>query len=257
MLKRELNILLSAFLYFSRIQFPFKVEYRKENQAYILTWFPLVGIVVGGIGALVYWSATSFLPHLIAILLALAAMILSTGALHEDGWADVCDAFGGGYSKAQRLEIMKDSRLGTYATIGLIFLFALKISLLYKLSHSSIPIVIIATHALSRFPLLLVSKFWHNARATAESKSRHAVSALSWQRIFVAFIIGIFPLLFLFLKVLIVVPIVIFATLITAKYFEKRIGGYTGDCLGMMQQLNEILLLVCFSTLEFNRIEIG
>ncbi|MFV0554461.1 MAG: adenosylcobinamide-GDP ribazoletransferase [Mangrovibacterium sp.] len=251
MFRRELNIIGSAFLYFSRLPMPFKVEYKKENQAFILTWFPLVGIVVGAIGGLAYFAFSFFLPHLPSIILALGAMILATGAFHEDGWADVCDAFGGGYSTEQKLTIMKDSRVGAYAAIGIFFLLALKISLLYSIKAVEIPLVLIVAHALSRFPLLLLSKFWHNARSE-NSKSKDSSAPLSWGRISLAFMLAILPLLFFEPIVFAVIPLVIISSLLAGRYFNKHLGGYTGDCLGMAQQVNELLIFAFFCAMDYN-----
>ncbi|PIF02217.1 MAG: adenosylcobinamide-GDP ribazoletransferase [Draconibacterium sp.] len=254
MLKRELNIILSAFLFFTRVRLPFKIDYKKENQQLILTWFPLIGIFIGGIGGLCYYLLAFVLPQLVCIILSLGAMILITGALHEDGWGDVCDAFGGGYNKEQILNIMKDSRVGAYATIGLIFLFAIKIAALNSVLESKIPMLFIAAHALSRWPVLLITKFWENSRQTGGSKSRDSSSPLSWLRILLALVIALLPLLLFPWIVFSILPVVIVATLLAGKYFQKHIGGYTGDCLGMAQQINEVLIFLFFCFLSFKGI---
>ncbi len=253
-LKRELNIILSSFLYFTRVRLPFSVDYKKENQQLILTWFPLIGIFVGGVGALSYYLSVFIFPQLVSIILSLGAMVLTTGALHEDGWGDVCDAFGGGYNKEQILNIMKDSRVGAYAAIGFIFLFAVKIAALDGISGTKIPALFVAAHALSRWPVLLITKFWENARQTGASKSRDSSSALSWMRILFALIIALLPLLLFSWIVFVIVPVVIVATLLAGKYFEKHIGGYTGDCLGVAQQINEVLIFLFFCFLSFKGI---
>ncbi|MFV0364922.1 MAG: adenosylcobinamide-GDP ribazoletransferase [Mangrovibacterium sp.] len=243
MIKRELNILLSSFLFFTRLHFPFKVEYRPENQSLILTWFPLVGLVVGAIGAMGYTLSAYAFPHFVSIILSVALMILSTGALHEDGWADVCDAFGGGYNKEQKLRIMKDSCVGAYAVIGLIMLFALKIFTLASIEPARLPLVLVAAHALSRWSVLLLPKFWHNARSE-NSKSLDSSSALSWRRIIFALAIASLPLFFFSWTSFLAIPLIAASSLLTGIYFAHHIDGYTGDCLGVVQQLNEVLLLL-------------
>lgn len=254
MLKRELNIIFSAILYFTRIPLPFKLNYKKENQQFVLTWFPFIGIIVGSIGALAYWLSAMILPHSVSILLAIGVMILTTGALHEDGWADVCDGFGGGYGKEHILRIMKDSCVGAYAVIGLIMLFALKIITLFAISSTKIPIILIATQALSRCPILLLTKFQKNARQTGESKSRDSSNPLSWGRIMIAFALAFLPLLFLPRISFLLVPILIVVSLLSGCYFKKHIGGYSGDCLGATQQLNEITILLFFCALNHSGI---
>ncbi|MGQ1947840.1 adenosylcobinamide-GDP ribazoletransferase [Geofilum sp. OHC36d9] len=252
MIKRELNILQSAFLFFTRIRIPWKVKYVKENQSLILTWFPFVGLFVGGIGAMAYIVGFWLFPKPVATILALAAMVLATGALHEDGWGDLFDAFGGGYGKDHILTIMKDSRVGAYAVIGLIFLITLKIGALQNIPNSRIPLLFVAAHALSRWPVLLVTKFWDNARPTGASKSRDSSSALSWGRITWAFIPAILPLCFFPIFSFFIVPVIVVATFLAGRYFYRHIGGYTGDCLGVVQQINEILIFLYFSFLSYH-----
>jgi adenosylcobinamide-GDP ribazoletransferase len=254
MFKSELNIILSAFLFFTRVRLPFHVDYKKENQQLILTWFPLIGIFVGGVGALCYYLSAFIFPQLVSIILSLGAMVLTTGALHEDGWGDVCDAFGGGYSKEQILIIMKDSRVGAYAAIGLIFLFALKIAALNGVAGIKIPALFISAHALSRWPVLLLTKFRKNARTDGASKSRSSSSPLSWPRILVALVIAVLPLLLFPLIAFTIVPVVIVSTLLAGQYFAKHIGGYTGDCLGAAQQINEVLIFLFFCFLSYKGI---
>lgn len=249
MFKREINIFLSAFVFFTRV--PLKVDYIKENQSFILTWYPVVGIFVGGVGALTYYLGALAFPHLVAIILSLAIMVWLTGALHEDGWGDVFDAFGGGYGKEQILHIMKDSLMGAYAVIGLIFLFAIKIGALQYVVAAKIPLLFIASHALSRWPVLLITKYWENARTTGASKSRDSSGALSWRRILWALATAVAPLLFFPWLAFLIVPLIIVASLLCGRYFFRHIGGYTGDCLGVVQQTNEVLIFLFFCFMSF------
>lgn len=241
---RELNILFSSILYFTRLSLPFKVEYRKENQHLALTWFPLIGVIVGGIGALIFWLSNLYLPQSAAVILSLGASVLVTGAFHEDGFADICDAFGGGYNKEQRLKIMKDSRVGAYAVVGVLLLFALKMALLKEINAVWIPAILISAHALSRWSTLIISMKWAYARPTGESKSRDTSNSISKWRFFLAFALGIAPLaLFETWWVLVTIPVVTGFSFIAGSWFYKRIGGYTGDCLGAVQQVNEVLVM--------------
>jgi adenosylcobinamide-GDP ribazoletransferase len=245
MIKREINILFSSVLYFTRLSLPFKVEYRKENQHLALTWFPLIGIIVGGIGALVFFGAEKVLPQPVAVLLSLGVSVLVTGAFHEDGFADVCDAFGGGYTPDQRLKIMKDSRVGAYAAIGVVLLFALKIALLTEIDGYWVPFVLVAAHALSRWSALIIAMKWQYARPTGESNSRDTSHPVSWIRFVLAFVLGTSPLmLFDSWWVLATIPAVVLLSLFAGIWLQKRIGGYTGDCLGAVQQVNELLIVM-------------
>ena len=89
----------------------------------VVDYWPFVGWLTGGIMAGTLWITAEFLPVQIAVLMALAARLLATGALHEDGLADFCDGFGGGTSRDKILSIMKDSHIGTYGVLGLLFYY--------------------------------------------------------------------------------------------------------------------------------------
>ncbi len=244
MIKREFNILFSSLLYFTRLSLPFKVEYRKDNQQLALTWFPLIGAIVGGLGALVFWLVNLYMSQSVAVIMSLGASVLVTGAFHEDGFADVCDAFGGGYNKDQRLKIMKDSRVGAYALIGIVLLFSLKIALLVEAKALWIPVIIVSSHVVSRWSTLIISMGWSYARPNGESKSRDTSHPISWGRFVWATFLGIMPLvLFESWMVLVTIPVVTLFSLLAGIWFQNRIGGYTGDCLGAVQQINEVLIM--------------
>ncbi len=195
MLKREWNIICSAFLFFTRVKFPFSVPYIKENISYITAYMPVIGIFVGGIAALFFkLLLLANIPKIISIILVLVLLLLLTGALHEDGFADVLDGFGGGYTKERILDIMQDSSIGTYGTLGLIFLIILKIALLFTVSTALLPFVLIAAHSLSRWGLLFITYLWDYVRLTGKSKARGVVRKLSIVRILFASIVAILQL---------------------------------------------------------------
>lgn len=242
MIKKELQILGASILYFSRLPLPFKVPYNKDYQQKVLTWLPFVGLIVGSSGTLVFYSSFLFLPQTVSIILSLAAMVLVTGAFHEDGFADVCDAFGGGYNKEQRLTIMKDSRVGAYAVIGLILLFALKISALAGINPKTLALILIASQAMSRWPILLITKGWKYARETNDSKSVDTSKQLNIFRIVFALVVSVAPLFFFHSWIVFLsIPLLVIVTLLFGIWFNNKIDGYTGDCLGAVQQVNELV----------------
>jgi len=241
-IKREINIALSALLFFTRLKFPFKVAYRPEHQGYLLTWFPAIGYVVGGIGAAVFYLAQLVFPQVVAVVLALVAMLLLTGAIHEDGLADVCDGFGGGYTPDRILEIMKDSSLGVYGTLGLILLFALKISLLASMPMAWVPLALLMSHTLSRWSVLGLTQTLPYARPEGPSKSRAISQSLSWKRVLLISLVICLPLCFLPLVMSAVLGLILLSTCLFRLWLKNQIGAYTGDCLGAMQQINELLV---------------
>lgn len=184
----------------------------------------------------------------------LVAGILFTGAFHEDGFADCCDGFGGGYNKEQRLLIMKDSQIGTYGGIGLILLFAAKFYLLFSLTQQGLTnlfIALLVSAVLSRFSTLLVMQFSHYARVGESSKGAATSQALPKSYFITATIMTSAVLVLLPIdNALLLMIVVAFVTFACRQYFYKQIDGYTGDCLGCMQQLNELFILLFFVSIS-------
>jgi len=168
--------------------------------------------------------------------------IYVTGAFHEDGFADVCDGLGGGWTKEKILIIMKDSRLGTYGVSGLILILAVKFSALREVPNHYIPLTIIAGHSLSRFIATTLIYTHPYVRDTNDSKAKPAAKSISLSILSISAIFGILPLFFFKTPY-------IFLTLITCylskmylgKKFKKWLGGQTGDCAGAVQQLSEVI----------------
>lgn len=240
-IKNEWRIFLTAVMFYTRIPCPAWVGYSEERLNQSSRYFPLVGLVVGGLTAAVFAAAHLVFPMPVAVLLSLMAGIYATGAFHEDGLADFFDGFGGGWEKADILKIMKDSRVGTYGVIGLGMMVALKFLLLNAIGPALVPSALIAGHSLSRFfagSFLVTHDYVREDRlskvkplATHMSRRTLAVSALwcllplpgliSWG---LAYGLGIMLLI----------------RYLMGRYLLKRIGGYTGDCLGAAQQMLEV-----------------
>ena len=119
----ELQLFLAAVMFYTRIPVSQNVGYSEVSLQKSIRYFPLIGWIVGGLSALLFLGLSLLpLPTTVVVLLSMVASIWVTGAFHEDGFADVCDGFGGGWTKEKILAIMKDSRLGTYGAIGLFLL---------------------------------------------------------------------------------------------------------------------------------------
>lgn len=210
-------------------------------------YFPVVGYIVGGFSALVLYAFACILPPAICVLFAMLASVILTGAFHEDGLADTFDAFGGGWEKEQVLKIMKDSRIGTYGTVALIFSLGLKFLLLVELTKLSLALTLIAllnAHVLSRFMASLMMQFAEYVQDTDQSKSKPMASQKLSMGALIFTILLTAPTLLLWteLSYLIIIPVSLFVMLYMMRYFKKRIGGYTGDALGATQQITEIFI---------------
>ncbi len=252
MIQREFHAFLAALLFFTRLPgIVLEDEYAKDAFSQASRYFPLVGWMVGTMGAGAFWAASLLLPLPLAILLSMTATILITGALHEDGFADVCDGFGAGWTKEQILAIMKDSYIGVYGVIGLILMLGFKLLCLVSMRSLLLPIVMISGHALSRFASISLMASYGYARNDDESsKAKAVVRKLSAGELLFTGICGLFPffLLALVTKEWRVFGVGLAAVWLTrelaGRYFFHKIGGYTGDCLGAVQQIAEVVFYV-------------
>lgn len=233
-----------AFVFYTRIPIQIPQEIPLTLQAKSTLWLPLVGLVVGGTMGLSYELLSQWLPHSFTIIVSLIIGILLTGAIHEDGFADCCDGFGGGWSKEQRLRIMKDSQLGTYGVLGLLMIFLLKWQSLALIPAENIMISFLIAHSWSRFlPILLMSKMEYVT--SNASKSKAMTSSFQYKEILQAFVLTIpFVLWLPPIKIVLLLIGSLLIVRVAYLFFEKRIGGYTGDCLGAVQQITETLILI-------------
>ena len=243
---------LTAVMFFTRIPVRIK-HYHEADLNHSSPYFPLIGIIVGVTSSLTFWFTNKILPLEISILLSMLVTILLTGAFHEDGLADAADGLGGGYDKEQVLTIMLDSRIGSYGAIALVMALVTKYQTLSDITVAILPTVIITAHALSRYMAVLVMFTQGYVKSTGKSKP--IATQLSVSGLTVASIFGLAPLILLLpffgYKYLAVLLPVFLVWLWFSLKLKKRIGGYTGDCLGAMQQITEITfylgILACSS----------
>jgi len=241
-MKKQLHIFLNAVMFYTRIPVLRNLPYSDEMLNSATRWFPFIGWIVGGIGAGVFYGLQFVFPANLAILLSILATIFMTGAFHEDGFADFCDGFGGGYTKEKILTIMKDSRIGTYGSIGLVGMLSVKFLSLTALDLKLIPLILVAGHALSRLMPVLVIFTSEYARADLESKSKPIGKKGKTTDLLMAIFFGLFWLAFLpLLFPAIIIPVLLLITVVFRRYIVGKLGGYTGDCLGALQQIAEVI----------------
>ncbi len=240
---RALPDLLSAFGLLSRLPLP---NHRSTGAGSAWAW-PLVGATVGGIAAGVVWLAL-FLGVTAGVTSVLALMTLAmlTGGLHEDGLSDTADGFFGGWTRERRLEIMKDSRVGSYGVLALVLVTLARWSALTALVvHGDYCAALIAAGAMSRAPMGLMMSLLPNARGEGLS---HATGRPSGQVALVgagiALAIAVLSIGFSTLGLAALTLLVIVLVSILAL---RRIGGQTGDVLGASQQLAELACLAVLS----------
>ncbi|KCZ62516.1 adenosylcobinamide-GDP ribazoletransferase [Hyphomonas atlantica] len=214
-----------------------------ERMAEAPRYFALVGLLIGLVCTGIYWLAALVLPHLMAILIAMGTSLLLTGAFHEDGLADTFDGIGGGLNKARALEIMKDSRLGTYGATALFMALALKAGALFALPPVWVCTALPLAHCLSRGSAVLVIATSRYVRDEGTGKPvAKGISA-------VTLVVTCLTLSGAVAICLLVLPFVAVVSSFVAMclmhvamraFFEPKLGGYTGDTLGAVQQASEI-----------------
>lgn len=242
--RREWDLLRTALMFLTRLPVGRGLTFNDELLNGSARYFPLVGLLVGALAALIYGIGVLVFTPSVAVLIAMASTVLLTGAFHEDGFADVCDGFGGGWQREQVLAIMKDSRVGSYATVGLFLLLTIKFSTLEALDSAALvgPALLVG-HALSR--LLAVSYLieYPYVRDAETSKIKPLATQMSGNALRFA-VVSVLPLLLLISmwQALLVCVVLLLWRYGFGYYMQKRIGGYTGDCLGAAQQVAEVLI---------------
>ncbi len=248
---RELRTAREAVRFFTRWPLPSAAAFPEEIR-WSMTYFPLIGWLAGGAGAAALWLASRFWPLPVAVGISLGVTILFTGGLHEDGLADVCDGFGGGMSQERILAIMKDSRIGVFGSLGLLFSLLLKWLLLLSWAQNrgrgldSTMIALLSAHALSRGSVCAVQS-WLPYVGGDGSKARPLTEPLRGRRASIAALFALTPLGYELATQRLPIFNGVFALLAVAAVasglafcFKRKIGGWTGDCLGAVQQITEL-----------------
>lgn len=246
MLQQEFQIFRASLIFFTRIPGIAWEGQPQESFSKASRYFPLVGWFVGAIGAGAFWAGNLLFPLPLAVLLSMTATIVFTGALHEDGLADSCDGFVGGWTREQILAIMKDSYIGVFGVIGLILILAAKLLVLLSCPPLLLPLILISGHSLSRFASISFLYTHDYVREESSSKAKSVVRRMSLFELLFTCIIGVFPFFMMSLMTsqwymfgcgLLLVGLFRWGL---GLYFSYRIQGYTGDCLGAAQQITEV-----------------
>lgn len=240
----ELRLVLAAIQYFTQLPMPAWVGHSAAQLQGTARYFSLVGVLVGGVGALTFWTTSLILPAPLPAILSTAATVLLTGALHEDGLADTFDGLGGGATRERTLEIMKDPRIGTFGVLALVLTLLIKIAALNVMPVAIAPFALIAGHAFSRacaISLLFVSNY---VGSPEQSRARPVARTMSSGEFFVATVVGVVPMLGCGIYGIVAGLVALPVWLTLTHWFNRRLGGFTGDTLGATQQLTEIAFYV-------------
>ena len=254
-MREQWYLLRTAIMFYTRIPVG-NIPHGLDRLSKATRYLPFIGWMTGIAMALVAYGLSYVAPWPVSILLSLVTGIWMTGAFHEDGFADMCDGFGGGWTKEKILLIMKDSRIGTYGMAGLMLLLLLKFYCLFSLSPLKAAIAIITAHALSRFTAVTIIYTHHYVRENEDSKAKPVSKGITVPELTLAGFFGLLPLILFTVLLhqywyLVTLPAMWLVRGYMGRLMQKWIGGYTGDCLGAVQQLGETVVYLCFCLVEW------
>jgi len=230
--------------FLTRLRLPAGWQPADRPLATAVLGFPLVGVLVGLVGGLVFFLALWIgLPPLPAAILAVASQVMATGALHEDGLGDFCDGLGGGASRSARLAIMHDSRAGNYAIVALVLVVAMRVGTIAGLGDAgAVLAALVGAGAVSRVAVVWLMNRLPAARVDGLSHaSGRPDDQLTWLATALAAAIGWLAVGFWAGIVAFLVAGVI--TVWLGWVANRKLGGQTGDVLGAGQQLVEVGVL--------------
>ncbi len=241
--REELAVFLLAVQFLTRCPVPFPDLFTEARLTAATRYYPLVGALVGAVAGAVFSLAHLVFPVTLALVLATAASLWATGAFHEDGFADACDGLGGGADREQTLEIMRDSRLGAYGAAGLGLMLAAKVLALAAAPAVVIPWLLVAAHAASRASAVLAIATGSYVRAAGAAKP--VADGVAPGGLAAALATGAVAVSGLWMFASPVVTMAGLAGLAVGHLamrgvYERKLGGYTGDCLGAVQQTSEL-----------------
>jgi adenosylcobinamide-GDP ribazoletransferase len=251
MIRLEWLRLLLALQFLTRV--PVRAVFDPIELNHSARYFPVIGALVGGFGAMVFAAAGLLWPVPVAVLLSLAATVWLTGGFHEDGLADTCDGLGGLVSRERALSIMKDSRIGSYGALGLLLMLGLKATLLAAQgSIMRTACAMVFAHVVSRAAPVVLLALLPYAGDADHAKAKPMAQQVRAADVVIALLCGCAA------AVLLALPLGIaptFAALAAAalataamrRWLRRRLGGYTGDTLGATQQGTEAAALLALA----------
>jgi adenosylcobinamide-GDP ribazoletransferase len=235
---------LAAIQFLTRIPLPFP-PYAGDSLTRAVKFFPLAGLLIGSAAALLHLLLAPHLPRLVAALLIITFLVLITGCFHEDGLADTADGFGGGWNREQVLVILKDSRIGSYGGTALALSLLARVLLLASLPLAHIPQYLITAHVLCRWTTLPLSYYLAPARAQTDAPvagQGARIARLTTRGTLIAGSVFSLAVSILALRshATPAIAAALLVTLLSGLYYQRRLGGITGDCFGATNQLAEI-----------------
>lgn len=278
-LSHEFRLLLIALQFLTRVPVPAWVGFEPAWLQGCMRYFPLIGALVGTAGALVLAAAAFCWPPAVAVVLSMVFTVWLTGGFHEDGLADTCDGLGGAVSRERALTIMKDSRIGSYGSLGLVLMLLLKAAVLISLvtplfneldsaESSHVRQVLLAwtmmaliwCHAASRLVPVCLTRVLPYAGDFDHAKAKPLAMQVPWSNVLAALLMtALLAFAMVFWWGFTAWPVgtllsalsksslaMLLGAAVCARWFHKRLGGFTGDTLGASQQITEVMGLLAW-----------
>jgi len=249
MMRRQLKLFLCAVQFLTRLPVPSFADFESAWITRSARYFPLVGILVGAASAGVLLAAGQLWSGAVPALLAVAAGVLITGGFHEDGLADTADGLGGGQTPERRLEIMKDSRVGTYGVLTLVLVLALKVAALAALPLATAALALVAAHGAGRVAAVVVMVAGRHVSDPQSAKYKPTPDEVRPAELAIAALLGLWPLALLGGAGLMGAAVGAGLAALLALTARRLIGGHTGDVLGGVEQACELGVLLGVSAM--------
>ncbi len=230
--------LLTALRFLTRIPVG-KYPKDKKRLGRSMAYFPIVGLILGGILVLVNWGFSIILAPLVADALTIITLVILTGALHIDGFVDTIDGLAGGKTKEEILRIMRDSRVGAFGIIGIVSLIMLKLVLLHEMPLKIKKEALLLMPVMGRWAMVVASSL--SVYARREGTGKAFVNYCGRKELVIASLITLL-ITGGFLKILglELFFFVLALTLLLTRFISKRINGVTGDTLGAVNEIIEV-----------------
>jgi adenosylcobinamide-GDP ribazoletransferase len=227
---------------------PVKPDVMPRNEyARIMRWFPLAGLLIGLLSACMYLSMRLILPVPAALIFSVLFQIIVTGALHIDGLADTCDGCLSGRNRERKLEIMRDSCLGTHGTIAIIGVILLKITLLTHLPSTMHLTILTLTPVIGRYALVFGA--WRSVYARTEGLGHLFIGRITTRDMLTSLALTVLISL-VYMPAIGILPIVVITVITLKRLIEHMLGGITGDTLGAFNEIAEVIFMTAVLSLH-------
>ncbi len=241
-MKRVVKLFLSAVAFMTRLPVPLQMQGTPDTLAGSAVFFPLVGLLVSA-GAIIFNHAFSrFVAHDVVIVIVLVFLVVITGGFHEDALADAADGFGGGWGKDQILNIMRDSRIGSFGALAIALALLARFVFLTNIPPQRFDSYLVAGQVTCRWTALPLAFFLPPAHEQSGQGARVAGKITTFSLVTGTLMTVVILGVAVGIKALGVGLAAVVMTGLSGAYYRRRIGGVTGDCLGATNQLTEVAI---------------